>query len=72
MAHLLARLTPNRFINLNHVIDLSFSEEKDENNEIIRFKVNIIFFGELVIKVLIIFLSDKYCHNIINITNINI
>ena len=43
MAHLLARLTPNRFINLNHVIDLSFSEEKDENNEITRFKVNIRF-----------------------------
>lgn len=44
MAHLLARLTPNRFINLNHVIDLSFSEEKDENNnEIARFKVNIRF-----------------------------
>lgn len=43
MAHLLARLTPNRFINLNHVIDLSFSEEKDENNEITHFKVNIRF-----------------------------
>lgn len=43
MAHLLARLTPNRFINLNHVIDLSFSEEKDENNEITCFKVNIRF-----------------------------
>ena len=43
MAHLLARLTPNRFINLNHVIDLSFSEEKDENNEITCFKVNIKF-----------------------------
>ena len=43
MAHLLARLTPNRFINLNHVIDLSFSEEKNENNEIAYFKVNIRF-----------------------------
>ena len=43
MAHLLARLTPNRFINLNHVIDLSFSEEKNENNEIAYFKINIRF-----------------------------
>lgn len=43
MAHLLARLTPNRFINLNHVIDLSFSEEKNENNEIAHVKVNIKF-----------------------------
>lgn len=43
MAHLLARLTPNRFINLNHVIDLSFYEQKDEDNKIISFEVNIKF-----------------------------
>ena len=43
MAHLLARLTPNRFINLNHVIDLSFYEQKDEDNKIINFEVNIKF-----------------------------
>ena len=43
MAHLLARLTPNRFINLNHIIDLSFYEQKDEDNKIISFEVNIKF-----------------------------
>ena len=43
MANLFARLTPNRFINLNHVIDLSFYEQKDEDNKIISFEVNIKF-----------------------------
>ena len=42
MTRLLARLTPHRFINLNHVIDLSFSEQKDENNKT-YFEVNIRF-----------------------------
>lgn len=42
MTHLLARLTPHRFINLNHVIDLSFYERKNKNDET-YFSVNIRF-----------------------------
>lgn len=42
MTHLLARLTPHRFINFNHVIDLSFYERKNENDET-YYEVNIKF-----------------------------
>lgn len=31
--YLFARLNNTRFINLNHVMDISFSEKKDENDE---------------------------------------
>ena len=30
--YLFARLSNNRFINLNHIIDISFSEAEDEDN----------------------------------------
>ena len=31
--YLFARLGNTRFINLNHIMDISFSEERDENDE---------------------------------------
>ena len=40
--YLFARLSNTRFINLNHIMDISFSEERNENDEI-YFEVHLKF-----------------------------
>lgn len=58
--YLFARLSDSHFINLNHVMDISFSKERDEENDEIYFEVHLKFIDGIREE---IYLSDKEFSN---------